>query len=93
MYTGTFVDREFNSSLIDWLTISRKVESVLPPAGGLEATKRSNSKHEIVFALNYKDNAMQIRCDGREFQDLVSGERLKDYIQIESLDAKILKVM
>jgi hypothetical protein len=93
MYTGTFVDREFNSSLIDWLTISRKVESVLPPAGGLEATKRSNSKNEIVFALDYKDNAMQIHCYGSEFQDLLSGERLKDLIQIEGLDARILKAM
>ncbi|MDH5439325.1 MAG: beta-galactosidase [Candidatus Bathyarchaeota archaeon] len=93
MYIGTFVDRGFFSSLVDWLARSRKVESVLPSAEGLEATKRSDSKHEIVFALNYKDNAMQIRCDGREFQDLVSGERLKDYIQIEGLDARILKVM
>ena len=55
--------------------------------------KRSNSKHEIVFALNYRDNAMQIRCDGKEFQDLVSGETLKDIIQIEGLDARILRVM
>jgi beta-galactosidase len=93
MCIGTFMDQEFNSSIVDWLAGSKKIESVLPPAEGLEATKRSNSKHEIVFALNYKDNAMQIRCKGSEFQDLLSGERLKDSIQIEGVDAKILRAM
>ena len=67
----------------------KKIESVLPPIDGLEATRRSSSKDEIIFALNYSDNAIQIPCNGREFQDLISDERVKDFLKIEGRNMRI----
>ena len=93
IYIGTFADKEFYLSLADWLMKKKKIESVLPPKDGLEATKRSSSNHEIVFALNYNDRALQIPCNGREYQDLVSSERIKDLLKIEGRDMRILKIL
>ena len=93
IYIGTFADKEFYLSFVDWLMKKKKIESVLPSTDGLEATKRSSSSHEIVFALNYNDNAIQIPCVGREFQDIISGRRIKDFLKIKGRNMKILKIL
>ena len=93
IYIGTFPNSEFYVTLVDWLIRKKKIESVLPSITGLEATKRSSSNSEVIFALNYNNKAIQIPCNGREFQDIISGERIKDLLKIEGRDARILKIL
>ena len=93
IYIGTFPNSEFYITLVDWLIRKKKIESVLPSITGLEATKRSSSNSEVIFALNYNNKAIQIPCNGREFQDIISGERIKDLLKIEGRDARILKIL
>jgi len=91
MYVGSFPDREFYLTLTDWLMKKKMIESVLPPKEGFEATERSGSSDEIVFALNHNENAIKVPCNGRVFKDLVSGEEIKGFLKIEGRDAKILE--
>jgi len=93
IYIGTFADKEFYLALVDWLIKKKRIEPVLPPAEGLEATKRSSSNYEIVFALNHNDNAILIPCNGKEFQDLISDEKIKGSFNIEGRNARILKTL
>jgi len=91
IYVGAFADKGFYLCLVDWLMKKKKIVSVLPSAEGLEATERSSGGSRIVFALNFSENAIQVSCNGLEFQDLVSGERIKELLKIQGRDAKILK--
>jgi len=91
IYLGTFADKGFYLTLVDWSIEKKKIESVLPSADGFEATERSSSNQKIVFALNYNDDAIRIPCDGKEFEDVISGEKVKGLLKIQGLDAKILK--
>ncbi len=91
IYIGAFANEEFYLTLADWLIGKKKIEPVFPSAAGLEATKRSGSSEDIVFVLNFNDDTVQIACKGREFQDIVSGEKVKNSLKIEALDARILK--
>jgi len=93
IYIGTFLKKEFYMTLVDWLIKKKKIESVLLPIDGLEATKRSGGNGQIIFALNYNDEAIRISCNGREFQDLISNEKIKDSLKIEGRDARILKTL
>jgi len=91
VYIGTFADEGFYSVLVDWLMRKKKIESALPSANGFEATERSSSNQKIVFALNYNDDAIQIPCNRKEFEDVISGEKIKGLLKIQGLNAKILK--
>jgi len=93
IYVGTFASAAFYTALVDWLTRKRKIETVLPSAAGLEATKRSGSDGQIFFALNFNEDALKIACDGKEFRDLLTGKKIADTLRVEGLDARILKLL
>ncbi len=93
IYIGTFADPAFYSALADWLTKKHKIETVLPYAAGLEATERSGSDGHIVFALNFDEDALEIACDGKIYQDLLTGKKAAGTLKIEGLDLRILKVL
>jgi len=93
IYLGTFADEEFCSALVDWLIRKGRIEKVLPSAPGLEATKRSSPDEEIIFALNHGDKAVEVPCNGREFQDLITGEKIVHSLTVGGIDVRILKTL
>jgi len=91
VYIGTFPDEGFYSVLVDWLIRKKKIEPVLPSADGFEAAERSSPDHKVVFALNHSEKAVKISCNGNEFEDLISGEKVEGFLKIRGLDARILR--
>jgi beta-galactosidase len=90
IYVGTFAERGFHLDLVDWLIMKGKVEPVLPSVAGFEATERVSSEHRVVFALNHTQNAVSVPCNGTEYRDLLSGDKVKGHIDLGAFDVKVL---
>jgi len=93
VYIGVFGDNRFYLAFLDWLAKNGKIGSILPSAEGFEATKRTSNDHEVFFALNYNDDALQIPLDQRVYKDLVKGKKIKHSLRINGLDARILEAV
>jgi beta-galactosidase len=90
IYVGTFAERGFHLDLVDWFIKKGKAEPVLPSVAGFEATERVSSEHRVVFALNHTQNAVSVPCNGTEYRDLLSSDKVKGHIDLGAFDVKVL---
>ncbi|MCS7119830.1 MAG: beta-galactosidase [Nitrososphaerota archaeon] len=90
MYIGIFAEEGFYLDLVDWLISQGKAKSIMPSATGFEATERRRLDCRIVFALNHTQNSISIPCEGKEFKDILSGQRVGDRLDLKAFDVKFL---
>jgi len=90
IYVGTFAEKAFYLDLVDWLVKKGKADSILPSVVGFEATERVGSEHRVIFALNHTQNAVSVPCDGKEFKDLLSNEKVTERIDLGAFGVRFL---
>ncbi len=90
IYIGVFPDGTFYSTLADWLIKEGGIKPILPPVEGLEAVERTSSSDRIIFALNHSDKTIKVPLE-EEYYEILSGEKVKNELKIDSLDVKVLK--
>jgi beta-galactosidase len=90
IYLGIFAEKGLYMDLVDWLINKGNIEPVLPAVVGFEATERVSPKNRIVFALNHTQNTIKVPCNGKKFEDLLSGDKVTECIDLGAFDVRFL---